>query len=68
MQSFDIAHVREQGVDLIVVFVDERVSRMADADRNAIMARLALCARSDGLAGDIVLVRNGTSSSGCALK
>lgn len=23
MQSFDVAHVREQGVDLIIVFVDE---------------------------------------------
>ncbi len=45
MQSFKVAHVREQGVDLIIVFVDERVSNMTDADRREIAGRLTLCAR-----------------------
>lgn len=56
MQSFDVAHVREQNVDLIIVFVDQRVGRMTDQERAEISARLALCSRSAGLAGFVVLV------------
>jgi hypothetical protein len=55
MQSFDVAHIRERGVDLIVVFVDQKVGRMTDEERNGILLRLSLCARSAGLAGFVVL-------------
>jgi hypothetical protein len=56
MQSFDIAHIREQGVDLIVVFVDPRVGRMTDSERAEISAQLTLCSRGARLAGSVVLV------------
>jgi hypothetical protein len=56
MQYFDIAHVREQGVDLIIVFVDQRVGRVTDGERAEVSARLTLCSRSAGLAGFVVLV------------
>jgi hypothetical protein len=56
VQSFDVAHLREQGVDLIIVFVDRRVANMSDNERNEIVARLSLCARSAGLPGSVVLV------------
>lgn len=59
MQSFDVAHRREQGVDLIIVFVDERVGRTPDSDQGAIMSRLTLCARNAGLAGSVLLWRGG---------
>jgi hypothetical protein len=56
MQQFDVAHVRERGVDLIIVFVNDRVRYMSDEDRGALAVALTLCARSAGLAGAVVLV------------
>lgn len=56
MQSFKVAHFREQGVDLIVVFVNESVGRMADSERQRILNALQLCANGAGLAGSVVLV------------
>jgi hypothetical protein len=59
VQTFDVAHIQEQGVDLIVVFVDRNVQYMTDAERAQIQAGLAICARSAGLAGSIVLYWDG---------
>jgi hypothetical protein len=59
MQNFDVAHVREQGVDLIIVFVAERVRSMSTSDTNGLITSLTLCARSAGLAGHVVLVWRG---------
>lgn len=56
MQQFDVAHLREQGVDLIIVFVNEQVRYMTAHDRNSLVAALTICARSAGLAGVVVLV------------
>jgi hypothetical protein len=51
-----VAHIREQGVDLIIVFVSDRVRWMNDTDVRSIVAGLTVCARSAGLAGHVVLV------------
>lgn len=56
MQSFDVAHIREQGVDLIIVFVSDTVRWMSDEERNQILTALTLCAHSADLAGYVVLV------------
>lgn len=56
MADFQLAHIREQGVDLIVVFVAERVRWIPDDEKQALSNGLALCARSAGLAGHVVLV------------
>jgi hypothetical protein len=48
--------LREQGVDLIVVFVAERVRLIPDNEKQALAGGLTLCARSAGLAGQVVLV------------
>ena len=59
MQTFDVAHIREQGVDLIIVFLDHSVQYKTDAERSQIAGALQLCARSAGLAGTVVLVWQG---------
>ena len=56
MQQFEVAHIREQGQDLIIVFVSDRVRHMTDQDRANLSMALTLCSRSAGLAGAVVLV------------
>ena len=56
MQQFDVAHIREQGQDLIIVFVSDQVRYMSDQDRAGLSAALTLCSHSAGLAGAVVLV------------
>ena len=56
MSDFQVAHIREQGVDLIIVFVAERVRRIPDSEKQALAAGLTLCAHTAGLAGHVVLV------------
>jgi hypothetical protein len=56
MSSFDVAHIREQGVDLIVVPLDRSFGYKSAADQNQISAELQACAASAGLAGTVVPV------------
>lgn len=59
MVDFQVAHLREQGVDLIIVFVAEHVSRIPDNEKQALATALTLCAHGAGLAGHVVLVWRG---------
>lgn len=56
MSKFQVAHIREQGQNMIIVFVDKKVGSMTSSDRAEIMATLQSCATSAGLAGNVVLV------------
>lgn len=56
MASFDVAHIREQGVDLVVVFVRAQARSLSNVDADKFTAALTLCARDAGLAGTVVLV------------
>ncbi len=54
MPSFDVAHVREQGVDLIIVPLERSFGHKSTEDQNQISAELQ--ATSAGLAGTVVPV------------
>jgi hypothetical protein len=59
MTTFEVAHINEHGVNVVVVFVDPAVARKAAEEQNAIAASLQLCAQSAGLAGNIAMVWSG---------
>lgn len=56
MQKFKVAHLREQGQDMIIVFVDAKVGTWTDEKRQQLSAQLQICAESAGLAGLVVLI------------
>jgi hypothetical protein len=56
MTNFDVAHINEQGVNVVVVFVDESVSRRSPAAQLELAEALAHCAASAGLLGNIAMV------------
>ncbi|MGD1148791.1 MAG: hypothetical protein ABR961_12675 [Thermoanaerobaculaceae bacterium] len=56
MPKYKIAHVKEQGVDLIIVFVEPRYGSLIEADQTAFMADVQMQAHAAGLAGTVVPV------------
>jgi hypothetical protein len=56
MAGFDVAHIREQGVELIIVPLDAPFGRQTTGDRAATIAALQRCATAAGLAGTVVPV------------
>jgi len=56
MPRFKVAHVREQGQDIVIVPVDSNFGRKMTRDQQAIAAELELRSRSAGLAGKVVPV------------
>ena len=56
MSSFEIAHIRQQGVDLIIVPLDRQFGFKNRSDQNRIVGQLQFAARSAGLAGTVVPV------------
>ena len=56
MPRFQIAHVREQGVDLIIVLVSSSFENESASKQNRIIAELQLRARRAGLGGTVVPV------------
>jgi hypothetical protein len=56
MATFKVAHVKEQGQDMIIVFVSDSVGRMPTDEQNKLRSRLEACAHSAGLRGSAVLV------------
>lgn len=56
MANFKVAHIREQGVDLIIVPLESSFGRKSDADQNEIIESLQMCANSAGLAGTVIPV------------
>ena len=56
MPHFNVAHLREQGQDMVIVPLDSSFGRKISQDQNAIIADLQAHARSAGLAGTVVPV------------
>jgi len=56
MATFEIAHINEHGVNVVVVFVDPAVAQKSTEEQNAIAAGLQLGAQSANLAGNIAMV------------
>lgn len=56
MARFEVAHLREQGQDIIIVVVDRSFGYKSNAEQNQIRASIQACATSAGLAGTVVPV------------
>ena len=56
LTTFEIAHINEQGVNVVVVFVDAAVAHKSAEEQNVIAANLQRCAESANLAGSIAMV------------
>lgn len=56
MPQFDVAHIREQGTDLIIIPLSSAFGSQSNATQNATARELEMRAHSAGLAGTVVLV------------
>ena len=56
MATYKIAHLREQGIDLIIVPLDSSFGYKSTTDQNAFSGALEACAHNAGLAGTVVPV------------
>ncbi len=56
--NFDVAHLREQGQDMIIFPMDSSIDYKSDRSKQEIMYALQLCASSARLAGTAVLIWN----------
>lgn len=61
MTTFKIAHIREQGQDMIIMPLDDSFQYKSNTEQNAVRNSLQLNARSARLAGTVVLVWNAGS-------
>jgi hypothetical protein len=59
---FKVAHIKEQGVNLIIVPLDSSFDHKPESDQHETIEALQVCATSAGLAGGVVPVwRSGNS-------
>ena len=56
MATFDVAHIQEQGVDLIIVLLDPSFGLKAPIEQQRVAAALQVCATTAGLLGVVVPV------------
>lgn len=56
MAEFDVAHLREQGQDMIIIPLDRDFGYKSGDEQAAIHRSLQLCATSAGLRGSVALV------------
>ena len=56
MPHFKIAHLREQGQNMIIVPLESSFEHKSDGDQRATIAELQVRARAAGLAGTVVPV------------
>ena len=56
MSTYKVAHIREQGVDLIIIPLDSSFGYKSSSDQNDIIDALQACAANAGLAGGVVPV------------
>ncbi len=56
MTQLDIAHIREQGQDMIIVPLDSNYGFKSQSEQNEIRASIQHCARAAGLRGTVVTV------------
>lgn len=59
MAKFQVAHLREQGQDIIIVLVDRSFGYKPNTEQNEICASIQACASAAGLAGTVVPVWDG---------
>ncbi len=55
-QTYEVAHIREQGQDMIIVPVSSRVNSMSNQQQNELNQSLQFYANDAGLAGEVCLV------------
>jgi len=64
MNKFKIAHIKEQGVNLIIIPLDTSFGRKPKDEQEGIMMTLQRCASAAGLAGSVVPVwKEGSKSA-----
>jgi hypothetical protein len=56
MPKLDVAHVREQGQDMIIVPLDDNFDQKSSSQQNAAVNQIQIAARSAGLAGRVVAI------------
>lgn len=56
MESFTIAHLNIQNVNVVIAFLNEAFDRQPDNEKHRIHNALQLCARRANLAGNVVPV------------
>ena len=56
MNKFKVAHLREQGVDLIIIPLEKEFAHKSPSDQGDIAQSLQICASSAGLDGTVVPV------------
>ena len=56
MPSFNVAHIREQGQDMLLFPLDDSFDYKSSTEQNSTVAQLQMRARSAGLAGRAVAV------------
>lgn len=56
MPNFDVAHINEQGVDLIIIPLDSNYRHKTQTEQNEIASELQLRASNAGLRGTVVPV------------
>lgn len=54
MPSFEVAHIREQGVDLIIIPLNWTFGSKGTSDQQGMVAELQMRAEAAGLAGTVV--------------
>lgn len=59
MARFEVAHLREQGQDIIIVVVDHSFGFKSNAEQNDILDSIQVCATAAGLRGTVVPVWDG---------
>jgi hypothetical protein len=55
-EAFKVAHLKEQGVDLVIVFVNPSVGNLSPLEQQQAADALQRCAASAGLAGNVAMV------------
>jgi hypothetical protein len=56
MPSYDVAHIREQGQDMLLFPLGDRFGRTLEIDQRTILAELERRAHAAGLAGEAAAV------------
>ncbi len=59
MAKYQVAHLCEQGQDIIIVLVNRSFGHMSQVEQNETCNSLQACASSAGLAGNVVPVWDG---------
>jgi hypothetical protein len=61
MADIDVAHLRIQGISVVIAFLDSSFDRKSQGDQNRAMAALQFASRSADLAGNVVLMWHDSS-------